>query len=187
MTISGQRDSKAAWLPVVGYEEVYEVSSAGLVKRLGKEKCLSQHVDSDGYVYVTLCIYGKASKKFVHRLVAEAFVTRIDMKPQGNHIDGVKSNNSALNLEWVTPKENVRHAFSTGLNRAGKHLKAGEEHRRFIGNVVATCMQTGKETILKGAKDIRAKGFTDSLVYRCVNGKLAHHKKHTFRRVHADI
>ncbi|ENB8332852.1 TPA: hypothetical protein PXN16_004215 [Yersinia enterocolitica] len=53
--------------------------------------------------------------------------------------------------------------------------------------VSSSCIKSGKETVMHGAKDMRANGFTDSLVYRCINGKLKHHKKHTFRRVDADI
>jgi len=53
----------------------------------------------------------------LHRLVAEHFV--YNPKPaeytQINHIDGDRWNNSAINLEWVSPSQNVRHAYSNGL------------------------------------------------------------------------
>ncbi|CQJ12940.1 NUMOD4 motif-containing HNH endonuclease [Yersinia enterocolitica] len=185
--ISTQKNREEKWLPVHGYEEFYAVSSSGLIRRIGKSNCLTQHADSDGYLYVTLCVKGKPTKKFVHRLVAYAFVFGAGESLQVNHIDGVKSNNAYSNLEWVTAKENIRHAFSTGLNRAGAHLTSGKKHMWFQGEVIATCIKSGKETVMQGAKDMRANGFTDSLVYRCVNGKLKHHKKHTFRRADADI
>jgi hypothetical protein len=187
MMISNQKPYEEIWLPVRGYEDFYKVSSSGLVWRIGKSKCLKQHKDRHGYLYVTLCVNGKPAKKYVHRLVADTFIVGGSDLLQVNHIDGVKSNNVYLNLEWVTAKENIRHAFNTGLNRAGAHLASGKKHMWFQGVVVATCIESGKETYMHGAKDIRANGFTDSLVYRCVNGKLQHHKKHTFRRVNADI
>lgn len=57
--ISTQKNREEKWLPVHGYEEFYAVSSSGLIRRIGKSNCLTQHADSDGYLYVTLCVNGK--------------------------------------------------------------------------------------------------------------------------------
>jgi hypothetical protein len=51
----------------------------------------------------------------VHRLVAEAFVPNTDNLPEVNHIDGDKTNNHRDNLEWVSRRSNMRHAFQAGL------------------------------------------------------------------------
>ncbi len=62
-----------------------------------------------GYLYVNLYTGRKRATKRVHRLVAEAFVSNPENKPQVNHIDEDKENNTAENLEWVTCKENCNH------------------------------------------------------------------------------
>lgn len=64
---------------------------------------------SKGYLRVPLFKDGKRKWHKVHRLVAQAFIPNPDNKPQVNHIDGNKQNNSVTNLEWVTDEENKLH------------------------------------------------------------------------------
>lgn len=52
---------------------------------------------------------------YVHRMVAEVWVSNPDNLPEVNHDDGWKMNNSADNLVWSTPKQNIAHAMATGL------------------------------------------------------------------------
>jgi hypothetical protein len=54
----------------------------------------------------------------IHRAVAETFIPYEEGKHHINHKDGNKLNNNAYNLEWVTPQENTRHAYDTGLAAA---------------------------------------------------------------------
>lgn len=97
------------WRPVSGFN--YEVSSLGRVKRDGHIlKLLSL---PKGYKYVVLCKNGKKVHKYVHRLVAEAFIPNPEDKQEVNHKDGDKCNNNMLNLEWSTSSQNRKHAYST--------------------------------------------------------------------------
>lgn len=59
----------------------------------------------------------------VHKLVMAAFVGPVPSGHEVNHKDGIKSNNCLDNLEYLTPPENVQHAFRTGLmpSRKGVH------------------------------------------------------------------
>lgn len=47
-----------------------------------------------------------------------------DKSLEVNHRDGIKSNNSPLNLEWVSGSQNMRHAHATGLKSNDNHRKA---------------------------------------------------------------
>ena len=106
--------NEVAWKPVIGYENLYEVSNNGIIRSLKTE--LKQYKTGRDYFTVKLCD-GITQRGFrVHRLVAIAFCE----KPNGydcvNHINGNKEDNRAENLEWCTNTENVRHAFLNGLN-----------------------------------------------------------------------
>lgn len=83
-----------------------------------KGRTLKQKTDKGGYKRVTLW-KNKNDKQFlVHRLVCMAFHPNPDNFPDVNHIDGNPSNNSAGNLEWITPRGNLIHAFKHKLNKS---------------------------------------------------------------------
>lgn len=114
------------WKPVVGFEEFYEVSSEGRVRTLqarGRHPAgLVLKPETKGAGYQSTTLTGRIVKaRPIHQLVAEAFIGPRPSGHQVNHIDGDKKNNTAPNLEYLTPKENIRHSIETGLRwRAAK-------------------------------------------------------------------
>lgn len=87
----------------------YQISNLGNFKKGNKK--INGWIQNTGYRTVNI-----NSKKYsIHRLVAEAFIDNPENKPFVNHIDGNKLNNCVDNLEWCTNKENVQHAYRTGL------------------------------------------------------------------------
>lgn len=117
---------KEQWRPIEGFIG-YEVSNYGSVRsvdrtcgdRYGvvKGKVLKQTINKRGYPEVRLFSKSKSTLKVVHRLVAKAFIENKQNSPQVNHINGIKTDNSVKNLEWVTNSENQKHAFKTGLKK----------------------------------------------------------------------
>ena len=124
------------WKDVKGFEN-YLVSSLGNVKTInGKLKKVVYDSKND-YGYVELWKNNKGKKFRIHRLVAETFIPNTLGKEQVNHIDGDKKNNCISNLEWVTPKENIRHAIENDLSSikyGSKNLasKLKEEDVKYI-------------------------------------------------------
>jgi hypothetical protein len=104
------------WKDIIGYEGYYQVSNLGRVKRLKgspmtlEDRVLVNKTKKTGYKFVCLSVCGGFKYKHVHRLVAQAFIPNPNNKLFVNHIDCDKSNNHVENLEWVTAKENSKHA-----------------------------------------------------------------------------
>lgn len=119
------------WLAVKGYEGLYEVSDTGQVRSIPRKclhkngkvtlnvgKVLAQTSNKNTrYMICSVWRNNKAKHYYVHRLVAEAFISNPDNLAEVNHIDGDRQNNHLSNLEWVTRKGNVRHAIDTGLRK----------------------------------------------------------------------
>lgn len=88
------------WKPVVGYEGLYEVSNLGKIRNIKLNKYKSPTKTSNGYMRIGLNKNGDGKLFFVHRLVADAFLSNPDNLPCINHKDEDKTNNSVDNLEW---------------------------------------------------------------------------------------
>lgn len=129
------QDKVEIWRDIPNYEGLYQVSNLGRIKaltrRVDKGKChrtweehvLKYGLDKKGYLRTNLAKNGINKTIKIHRIVAEVFVPNIQNKPQVNHINGVKSDNRACNLEWVSNGENQKHAFKLGLlnDRSGEN------------------------------------------------------------------
>lgn len=104
------------WKDIDGFPD-YKINSEGKILRISKNYYLKPCLDkSIGYFVVNLYdTKGRPRRKFLHRLIAEAFIPNPENKRTVNHIDGNKSNNELSNLEWATDSENMLHAFSHGL------------------------------------------------------------------------
>lgn len=118
------------WRDIKDYEGLYQISNYGRVKRkrIPQAKILKNMFTTTGYYRITLSNIRKQKDFKVHRLVAQEFLPNLENKKQVNHIDGNKLNNNVNNLEWVTNKENVRHAILTGL-RAHHKIKNYDENK----------------------------------------------------------
>lgn len=98
------------WRPVEGFS--YEVSSRGRVRRAETGRVVkSQFIKArtDLYERVELWRHNHRHIRYVHRLVAQAFIPNPERKPEVNHLDENTLNNAVSNLEWSTRSENEAH------------------------------------------------------------------------------
>ena len=92
-----------------------EVSSFGRVRPV-KGHCYKNRLGNAGYLLVEFRINGKVVCKYVHRLVAETFLSNHDNLPQVNHKDNDRTNNNASNLEWCTASYNSKYREKFGIS-----------------------------------------------------------------------
>lgn len=128
------------WKDIPGYEGLYQVSNLGRVKSydmkvshnhggvaIRKGRVLKQVITKWGYNLVSLCKNGTKKQLSVHRIVANSFLENKELKPQVNHKNGIKTDNSLDNLEWCTSFENMQHAVKTKLYV----VKSGKQSHMF--------------------------------------------------------
>lgn len=100
------------WKPVFGYEGLYEVSDLGRVrsKYSGEWKVLKPAKNHNGYLFVNLKRDSRQKNFYLHRLVADAFIPNDNIfNTEVNHINEIKSDNRASNLEWCDRSYNLAY------------------------------------------------------------------------------
>lgn len=132
------------WKDIPGYEGSYQASNLGRIKslervivdsrniRIRKERILKLQI-RNGYLSVDLSKNNKCKTSNVHRLILLTFKGEFNL--QCNHIDCDKKNNRLKNLEYVTCKQNVRHAWKNGLCN-NNHFKKKVNQYNLKGNCI---------------------------------------------------
>lgn len=156
------------WKEIKGYEGYFEVSNLGnfrskdrMVKykqsgmRLYPGKSLKTETIVEGYQRIVLMKEARKKRYMCHRLVAETFVPNPENKPYVNHINGIKSDNRACNLEWVTQSENELHSFRVLGNTMGgktcpKKVKCVDLDKTF--NSMSDCIKFLGTGCIEGLK-----------------------------------
>jgi predicted XRE-type DNA-binding protein len=168
------------WVPIVGYEGVYEISSTGNVRiryvlggqgRLGSWRLLKPVTDSDGYLFVNLCLNGKHTMHRIHHLVADAFLPeKCTTDRVVRHLNDVPSDNRACNLARGTYQDNaiddVRNGGRTGS--ANGNAKLTEDIVREIRRLYATGEFSQRELA-------RRFGVSQSVISRIVGRQIWKH------------
>lgn len=129
------------WKPIPWTKGIYYASNCGRIKSVDrvikqfnngvyayhhyKGRMLKLKKNSRGYEKVSLNVLGVCySNRMVHNLVCEAFYGEIPEGYEVNHKDKNRTNNNLDNLEIVTHKENMQHAYRYGSNKRRDYNEA---------------------------------------------------------------
>lgn len=136
------------WKDIIGYEGLFQVSNFGRIKSLAKEWTAGNHNSKQrhgdiilktnkvlGYMHIGLSKNGVRKHHKVHRLVLQAFCGASEL--EANHINGKKDDNRLVNLEYCTPSENLKHAYSVGLKvgMKGEKNPANKLNNEIVKNI----------------------------------------------------
>ena len=91
----------------IPFEDSYECSNKGRVRNKNSKHIKSLRFDRYGYLRVTLYPSGKTYT--VHQIVGRTFLERGSEDTEINHKNGIKTDNSILNLEWCDSSKNAKH------------------------------------------------------------------------------
>jgi hypothetical protein len=110
-------DMDEIWRSIANYEGYYEVSNLGRIRRIKAAvgtkpgRILTPVYKHDGYTRIRLYKETVWKSIYIHRLVAVAFLgDPPTLEHQPNHLNGVRDDNRADNLEWATRSENLIHS-----------------------------------------------------------------------------
>lgn len=148
---------------VKGFPDYY-ASENGYVVNKHKDRVIHSSPDKHGYMTIHLCNDGIWYTKLLHRVVAETFLGQPNSDAwQVNHINGDKSDNRLSNLEFVTPSENMYHAYANGLN-----------HWEGYNESPVRIIETG-EVYKSQAECARAIRGSQSNINACLKGRRSKH------------
>ena len=153
---------------IKGYEGLYQVSNHGEVKSLISKKILNPRKSPNGYYRVALYSGKKPTNHSIHVLVANSFIENPNNKSQVNHRNGDKKDNRAENLEWVTPSENIKHAYKNNLI---SNYKGQDNHRAKLTNEIVEECKKLHSNGLSTYKIAKIYNVSQSVIWKAVTNR----------------
>lgn len=158
--------SKESWATIQDYPN-YLVSDIGRVFSARYDRVIRPRSTQDGYLQVLLINNEGRANHYVHRLVADAFIRRVNREWDVKHLDLDRGNNRVENLELVSAGRTERLRPYSGPHTRGRPVYINELDEVFVNAYAAAEYIDGDP----------------SHIYACLNGRLRSHLGFTFRYI----
>lgn len=171
------------------FPDYYSVSENGEVKSERNGKILKPGIDKDGYHYYVLCVNGSRKTIKAHRLVAMVYVDNPDNKPAIDHINGIKTDNRAENIRWVTNKENSHNPITLTKLRENAKVNVpkliAKSIERDFGRHKTVVYKAGQVVGIFNSQAQAAEfaGVSEGKVSQCIAGAKTSCKGYAFKRL----
>jgi len=144
-----------SFVDILGFEGSYQINRLGVVKTISAERggryygtIKKATVYPRGYVGHKLYKDKQYHSRFLHRLLAEAFIPNPENKPTIDHIDRNPSNNKLSNLRWATHTEQHQNMTTT------LQFATPEERQQYV-NKRQNDWRIRNRRYLAGAQELR--------------------------------
>ena len=168
------------WEPIRGFPN-YSISDKGRVWSMSSQKFMKlKSMDDHGHLGVVLSRHGEKHYKYIHRLVADAFVPNPYNLPIVRHLDDHPDQNYKENLAWGTQKDNIYDAIR---NKTAYRLSDEDREKSYSKSrtPVKVVDWDSREHIFEGQADAaRELGLSQSNIWKVLNGERSHTKGYRF-------
>lgn len=170
------------WKPIAGFPD-YWISDYGRVWSVRNRRFLKlKRLDKYGHLGVCLCVRGETYYKYIHRLVAQAFIPNPNNHPVVRHIYDQPDYNERDGLLWGTQKDNMYDSIRNGHARFPTDADREKGFEKVRRPILATNLETGESIEFRGQHEAsRFLGIQQANIWKVLNGERPRTQGYTFR------
>lgn len=154
----------------------YMISNYGRVWSKKRQSFIKpKPMDRHGHLGVCLCVDGQRIYRYIHRLMAKAFISNEKHYPIVRHLNDIPSDNAIENLQWGTQKDNARDSINNGNAHFITEIEREIGLSKMRIPVRAINIKTGEEIIFRGQTEAsRILGVQQSNIWKVLRGERVH-------------
>ena len=164
--------SDERWSHIDGFPGYFVSDKGRIWSERHQQFLVLKQLDNHGHLGVCLYVDGERYYRYLHRLVAEAFIPNPDGLPVVRHICDEPSRNEAEDLSWGTQRDNWNDAIRNGRGYAltPEDRERGYEQSRTP--VVAIDLTTGQRRSFRGQRYAsKALGIPQANIWKVLTGE----------------